>query len=105
VNASANQAFYQVAVALIPGLLFGGALLEARDTREAGDAPGLLRFGVVLLVVLAGVAEIVSIRGAVGGSTGTLGQRVVVFVVVVGTVAIGVRTAMPWLGGSFGTAG
>jgi hypothetical protein len=93
---SGTKAFFQVVVALIPGLLFGGALLELRSDRS-GNRNRLLAAAIVIFLALAVAAEVVAISGVIDPNVGHLAQRFVVFVVVTGTVAVAVWTALPWI--------
>jgi hypothetical protein len=97
-GASANQAFFQLAGALIPALLFGGAIFEARRLAKGreGSAERVLLKALLALVVLAAVAEVVAIRGAIDGSIGGLSLHYVGFVVCIGTLAIALHVVTPW---------
>jgi hypothetical protein len=61
-DSSATQAFFQLAVAAIPGLLFGGAVLDSRRRGERDgalqDGERVLVYALVVIVVLAGPAEL-----------------------------------------------
>jgi len=99
-GASATQAFFQLAVAAIPALLFGGAVL---DSRRRGQRDGALQDGervfagaLVVIVLLAGPAELIAVRGAVDGSTGGLLLDYVAFVLCAGTLALAVNIVVPW---------
>jgi hypothetical protein len=50
----------------------------------------------VAIVILAGPAEIVAVRGAVDGSTGELRLDYVAFVLCAGTLALAVNIVLPW---------
>ena len=93
---SGTKAFFQVVVALIPGLLFGGALLELRAERSTQDKKWIAA-AIVLFLAMAVTAEVIAISGVIDPSVGELGQRFVVFVVVTGTVLIAAWTALPWV--------
>jgi hypothetical protein len=97
---TATQAFFQLAVAAIPALLFGGAVLEARQgDRSAGklrDGERVFVGALVLLVVLAAPAELIAVRGAVDDSTGGLWLDFVAFVLCAGTLALVVNVVAPW---------
>ena len=100
-GASATQSFFQLAVAAIPALLFGGSILGARQ-RGKRDAPlrdGERVFAVALvaLVLLAGVAEIIAVRGAVDGSIGGIAIDFVAFVICAGTLALIANIVAPWV--------
>lgn len=94
---SGSAAFFQVALGLIPALLFGGALLERGSDRKTRVRP--LEAALVLLLLVSGVvAQIIAIRGAIDPtSVSRLEQRFLVLVVTVGTLAIAGWTAGPWL--------
>jgi hypothetical protein len=92
-------------VAAIPALLFGGAVL---DSRRRGQREGTLQDGervfvvaLVLIVLLAGPAELIAVRGAVDGSTGGLLLDYVAFVLSAGTLALAVNIVMPWAAALF----
>jgi hypothetical protein len=100
-GASATQSFFQLAVAAIPALLFGGALL---DSRRRGKGEGTLHDGervfattLVAIVVLAGGAELIAVRGAVDGSTSGFLLDWVAFVLCAGTLALVVNIVTPWV--------
>jgi hypothetical protein len=100
-GASATQSFFQLAVAAIPALLFGGALL---DSRRRGKGEGTLHDGervfattLVVIVVLAGGAELIAVRGAVDGSTSGFLLDWVAFVLCAGTLALVVNIVTPWV--------
>ncbi len=85
---SGSQSFFQVAVGLIPGLIFGGALLERRGSqrRAVAELPGWLR-PVILVFLLVGVAaQVIAIRGAIDPGVPKWEQSIVVGVVVAGTI-------------------
>ncbi|MGD1057981.1 MAG: hypothetical protein ABR992_11285 [Solirubrobacteraceae bacterium] len=99
-GASATQSFFQLAVAAIPALLFGGAVL---DSRRHGKREGPLQDGervfaktLLAIVVLAGFAELVAVRGAVDGSIGGVFLDYVAFVLCAGTLALAVNIVLPW---------
>ena len=79
---TANEAFFQVALALIPGLLFGGAVVAV--PRRYGRI-GTAAAGVI--VVAARVALIIAIQGTIDPAVERWQQRYVVGVVMAGTVA------------------
>ena len=104
-GASATQAFFQLTVAAIPALLFGGAVL---DSRRRGQRDGTLQAGervlvytLVVIVVLAGPAELIAVRGAVDGSTGGVLLDYVAFVLCAGTLALAVNIVLPWVAALF----
>jgi hypothetical protein len=96
---TATQAFFQLAVAAIPALLFGGAVLEARQRDRTGklrDGERVFVGALVILVVLAAPAELIAVRGAVDDSTGGLWLDFVAFVLCAGTLALVVNVVAPW---------
>jgi hypothetical protein len=97
-GASATQAFFQLAVAAIPALLFGGAFLESTKDRqpEAHDGERFLLGALVVLVLLAGGAEVVAVRGAVDDTVGGFSLHYVAFVLCGGTLALALNVAAPW---------
>lgn len=92
-----NAALFSVATALIPGLFFGGALIERRaelSDRFPSRFAGLVVGGFVLTGV---AAEIMAIRGSIEPNISRFEQRFVVFVLVAGTIAIALVSAAPWV--------
>jgi hypothetical protein len=77
---SGNAALYQVAVALIPALLFGGAVLELRQRTPTPRKPRLLDLSVAGILSAGAIAEIVAICGAIDPGIGDLGRRYLVLV-------------------------
>ncbi|HSR94087.1 MAG TPA: hypothetical protein VLK56_04415 [Solirubrobacterales bacterium] len=96
-EANGNAAFFQVAVGLIPVLMFGGAVAELRNRPR--QRPNPRPFGLALTAILAAgvIAEIIAIRGAIDPSVGDLGQRYLAFVVTTGTVGLALWIAAPLL--------
>jgi hypothetical protein len=96
-----ERAFFQIAVALIPLLTFGG-LLVIRPAEENRSSPRKIRaaepleaMGILLLGLFAVVAETTAIRGAVTGNTSTLDRLIVISMIYVGMIAIVARAARP----------
>lgn len=96
-----ERAFFQIAVALIPLLTFGGLLvshtteenrssLQRVETREHWEAVGILMLG-----MLAIIAETTAIRGAVTGDTSAVDRLIVISTIYVGMVAIVARALAP----------
>ena len=96
-EANGNAAFFQVAVGLIPVLMFGGAVAELRNRPR--QRPNPRPFGLALTAILAAgvIAEIIAIRGAIDPSVGDLGQRYLALVVTTGTVGLALWIAAPLL--------
>lgn len=92
--ASGSQSFFQVAVGLIPGLIFGGALLERRggQRRAVADLPKWLRPVVAMFLLVGVAAQVIAIGGAIEPGVPDWQQYVVVGVVVAGTIGIAVMT-------------
>ena len=96
-----ERAFFQIAVALIPLLTFGGLLVsrppeESRSSpREIRAAEALEAMGILLLGLFAVVAETTAIRGAVTGNTTTVDRLIVISMIYVGMIAIVARAARP----------
>jgi len=96
---SATQAFFQLAVAAIPALLFGGAFLESRrkpSLGKRGYAERVVLISLVALVLIGAFAEVVAVRGAVDGRTAGFYLHFVAFVLCAGTVALALTVASPW---------
>lgn len=96
-----ERAFFQIAVALIPLLTFGG-LLVSRPAEEKCSSPRKIRaaepleaMGILLLGLFAVVAETTAIRGAVTGNTSTVDRLIVISMIYVGMIAIVARAAGP----------
>lgn len=96
-----ERAFFQIAVALIPLLTFGG-LLVSRPGEENRSSPRKIRaaepleaMGILLLGLFAVVAETTAIRGAVTGNTSTVDRLIVISMIYVGMIAIVARAAGP----------
>jgi len=94
---SGNAALYQVAVALIPALLFGGAVLELRERPPMPRNPRLLGLCVAAILGAGVVAEIIAIRGAIDPGIGDLGRRFLVLVLTAGTTGLAIWIAAPLL--------
>lgn len=92
---SGNTALYQVAVALIPALLFGGAVLELRARPPMRRNPRLLGLCVAGILSAGVVGEIIAIRGAIDPEIGDFGRRYLVLVLVAGTTGLAVWIAAP----------
>lgn len=92
---SGNAALYQVAVALIPALLFGGAMLEFRERPPMRRNPRLLGLCVAGILGAGVVGEIIAIRGAIDPGIGDLGRRYLVLVLVAGTTGFAIWIAAP----------
>ena len=90
-----SQTFYQVAIALIPALLFGGAL--ARRRSALGPAGRFAGTGVAVALLAGVAAQLIAIRGAIDPSISRFETRYLVFVVVVATVGLALWTAVPWV--------
>jgi hypothetical protein len=100
-GASATQSFFQLAVAAIPALLFGGSILGSRQRGKRDtplrDGERVFAVALVALVSLAGAAEIVAVRGAVDGSIGGIAIDFVAFVICAGTLALIANIVTPWV--------
>jgi hypothetical protein len=91
---SGSEAFFQIAVALIPAFLFGGAM---RKPEEEGLPSGpWLRVLIPIVVIVCVVAEILAIRGVIDPAVNRFEQFWVVFTIVGGTVLIAAMTAWSW---------
>jgi hypothetical protein len=107
---SPTQTRFQVAVALIPALLFGGALAARREgdhaSRRRGDATStstirrrhekVAAIGIVAVVVVATAAELIAINGTFDVNPSDFEIRVVVFALTLGTMAVGLSTCLSW---------
>jgi len=94
---SGNAALYQVAVALIPALLFGGAVLELRERPPMSRNPRLLGLRVAGILSAGIAAEIIAIRGAIDPEIGDLDRRFLVLVLTAGAAGIAIWIAAPLL--------
>lgn len=96
-EANGNAALFQVAVGLIPVLMFGGAVAELRNRPRQRLNPRL--FGVALTAILAAgvIAEIIAVRGVIDPSISDLGRRYLVLVLTAGTVGLALWIAAPLL--------
>lgn len=95
-NLTGSAALYQVAIALIPALMFGGAVLEIREGSPTFRSP---RFGIAFALALAaGVfAEIIAIQGAIDPSVQNWERRYLVLVLTAGTAGLALWIATPTL--------
>jgi hypothetical protein len=107
-TSSPTQTLFQVAVALIPVLLFGGALVgrgteaerRRRDESSAARGPVGRRFvaaGIIAVILFATAAELVAINGTFDVSPSDFEIRFVVLALTVGTLAVGFNTGLSWL--------
>ncbi|HWF52229.1 MAG TPA: hypothetical protein VG294_16425 [Solirubrobacteraceae bacterium] len=93
-----TQALFQVAVVLIPALLLGGGLVRPAATTEAAHwYSKTVALMMVVLVMSAVGGELVAINGAFAVSPSEASIRIVVGVLLAGTVVIGLRTARHWV--------
>jgi nitrate reductase gamma subunit len=99
VTAPAAQALFQVAVVLIPALLFAGGLVRQTDDKATTWPAQAAACLMVLVVIVAVVGELVAINAAFAVSPSGTSIRIVVTVLAVGTIAIGLRTARHWVDG------
>jgi hypothetical protein len=91
---SGSEAFFQIAVALIPAFLFGGAMKKPDEERlPAGPWLGVL---IPIVVIVCVVAEILAIRGVIDPDVNRFEQFWVVFTIVGGTVLIAGMTVWTW---------
>ena len=93
---SGNEAFFQIAVALIPAFLFGGAMRKPKE----GELPSgpWLRVLIPISVIICVVAEVLAIRGVIDPDVSRFEQFWVVFTIVGGTVLIAGLTLWTWRG-------
>ena len=109
-TSSPTQTLFQVAVALIPVLLFGGALVgrsneaERRRTGQSSSASTrgpvgrrLVAAGIIAVILFATAAELVAINGTFDVSPSDFEIRFVVLALTVGTIAVGFNTGLSWL--------
>jgi hypothetical protein len=105
VNGSA--AFFQVALALIPAILFGGAALEARRKQEKSKTKPRKNAGRIVLVAIfvAGLAaEVIAIRGAIEpASVADWERSLLALAIMAGSVGLAIWILAPALddGGGF----
>jgi len=92
-----NAALYQVAVALIPELLFGGAVLELRVQPPIPRNPRLLGLSVTGILSAGVVAEIIAIRGSIDPGVGDISRRYLVLILTAGTTGLAIWIAAPLL--------
>jgi uncharacterized membrane protein len=90
---SGSEAFFQIAVALIPAFLFGGAMRKPESGVPSGP---WIRVAIPIVVVVCVVAEIMAIRGVIDPAVNRFEQFWVVFTIVGGTVLIAGMTAWTW---------
>jgi hypothetical protein len=64
-----------------------------------------LVYALVVIVILAGPAELIAVRGAVDGSTGGFLLDYVAFVLCAGTLALAVNIVLPWAAALFPQVG
>lgn len=94
-----DTAFFQIAVGLIPVLLFGGFLF-GRDHEPDRAGPfrrtdGAALLGIVILGLLAIIAETVAIGGAVGVEPRTPGKVLVIAIILIGMLLVVLRGVLP----------
>ena len=107
---SGSEAFFQVAVALVPALVFGGAMRRGDQRwQSSGRARVVILILVVLGVAVSVAAEIFAIQGVIDPTVPRWKTRFVAFTIVGGTVVIAAATVWSWLGediqGALGTSG
>jgi uncharacterized membrane protein len=91
---SGSEAFFQIAVALIPAFLFGGAMKKPdEENLPSGPWLGVL---IPIVVIVCVVAEILAIRGVIDPDVNRFEQFWVVFTIVGGTVLIAGLTVWTW---------
>jgi hypothetical protein len=96
---SGSEAFFQVAVALVPALVFGGAMRRGSlRWPSRGWTQVTLLTVVVLGVGVSVAAEIFAIQGVIDPTVPRWKTRFVAFTIVGGTVAIAAATVWSWLG-------
>lgn len=95
-NLTGSAALYQVAIALIPALMFGGAVLEIRERSPKSRSPW---FGLAFALGLAaGVfAEIIAIQGAIDPSVQDWERRYLALALTTGTAGLALWIAAPTL--------
>lgn len=93
-----SEAFFQVAVALIPALLFGGAVRRPeRDGTSGHGTPVGVSIVVGLAVAIGVTAELYAIQGVIEPSVPRWKTRFVASTIVAGTVVIAAATVWAWL--------
>lgn len=94
-----ERAFFQIAVGLLPVLLFGGVLVDRdrKDESSSGFTPSdaLMVMAVPVLGTLAILAEAISIGGAIGAKVETPGRILVIAVIMIAMVLIVINAATP----------
>jgi hypothetical protein len=95
---SGSEAFFQIAVALIPAFLFGGAMRKP-DDEDLPSGPWLTVL-IPIVVIVCVVAEILAIRGVIDPDVNRFEQFWVVFTIVGGTVLIAGMTVWTWRTGT-----
>jgi hypothetical protein len=90
---SGTEAFFQVAVALIPAFLFGGAM---RRPEQGWPTGRWMWLPVVLILLFSLVAEVFAIRGVIDPDVSRFEELWVVGTIVGGTVLIAALTAWTW---------
>ena len=98
VHESGSEAFFQVAVALVPALVFGGAMRRGDQRwQSSGRARVVILILVVLGVAVSVAAEIFAIQGVIDPTVPRWKTRFVAFTIVGGTVVIAAATVWSWL--------
>jgi hypothetical protein len=93
-----ERAFFQIAVALIPVLLFGGVLVERRERRRGsrlGRWEALSVGAIPVLASLAILAEAVAISCVITGRGNVVDRLLVMAVILAGMVAVALSTSIP----------
>jgi hypothetical protein len=94
-----ERAFFQIAVGLIPVLLFGGFLFSRSNPPKPKVGfkflDALVLFGIALLGVLAIAAETVAIGGAIGAQPETQGRVLVIVIILLGMVLVVLGGVVP----------
>lgn len=92
---SGGQQFYGFAAVVIPVLLFGGAVVERWIPHGLTPRPAFA-WGVVLAMLFAIVAEVMTIGAAFTGRASAPEGAIVVLAVVGGTIAAAGAVTWPW---------
>lgn len=94
-----DQAFFQIAVGLIPVLLFGGFLFNRRDAPDRSKpfqpTDGFALLAIAVLGFLAIIAEAIAIGGAVGAEPKTQGKVLVIAVILLGMLLVVLGGLLP----------
>jgi hypothetical protein len=94
-----EQGFFQIAVGLIPVLLFGGFLFNGRAGSGLPEklklSHGLPLLGVTILGFWAIIAESVAISGAVGGEVNAAGRVAIIAAILVGMLLVVLGAVVP----------